>query len=73
LNTMNAATMEFVGTQSLLMALKESYGYLILVGIVMLIIIMLSNYRTTITRFLPRLITVSSWMTGRRKEDPAIN
>jgi hypothetical protein len=39
----------------------------------MLLYIMISNYTSEITRFVPRMITVRSWMVGRRKEDPAID
>lgn len=49
-------------TQSLLMALKESYGYIILAGILIISIILLSSYHTTIKQFVPKLITVNKWM-----------
>jgi hypothetical protein len=72
-DNMTPEMVDYASLQSLLMALKESYGWLILVGIVMLLIILLSNYRSTITRFVPRMVTVSSWMIGRRAEDPSID
>jgi hypothetical protein len=72
-NNYSPAMMDYASTQSMLMALKESYGYLVIVGIIMLLYIMISNYTSEITRFVPRMITVRSWMVGRRKEDPAID
>ena len=58
--------------QGLLMGIKETYGFMILTGILMLIIILLSNYRTTITRFVPRMIAVRNWMVNKNAPDPTI-
>lgn len=73
LNNYSPAMMDYATTQTMLMALKESYGCLTIIGVIMLLYIMISNYTSEITRFVPRMITVSTWMTGRRKEDPAID
>ncbi len=58
--------------QPLLLALQESYGVLIVVGVLLMVIILLSHYRSTMTHFLPRLMAVRMWMTHRRTEDPML-
>lgn len=61
-----------VSLQSLMISLKECYGYLIYVGVIMLIIVLLSNYKTSIRRFLPRVMAVRSWLTNRHAKDPSL-
>jgi hypothetical protein len=58
--------------QGLLMAIKESYGLMITVGILMMLIIMISNYHTSIKRFVPRIMAVRSWITNKQASDPTI-
>lgn len=59
-----------LSSQSIMLALKECYGYLILIGIICLVIVLLSNYKTTLRRLLPRIISVRSWLGNRLKQDP---
>lgn len=59
-----------VTVQSLMISLKECYGYLIMTGIIMLIIVLTSNYKTTIRRFVPRVMSVRIWLSNRRSQDP---
>lgn len=62
--------MSNMSTQSIMLALKETYGYVIFVGIVMLMIVLLSNYKTTIRRMLPRLVSVRRWLVNPSAQDP---
>jgi hypothetical protein len=67
----SAATLgDWFPVQSVLMALKESYGYLILTGIAIFAIILLTRYHTSIKRFVPKLIATSRWMTRPKSQDP---
>jgi hypothetical protein len=70
LNNVSDTVMTYFSQQGMLMALKESYGWLIFVGVIMLIFILLSNYRTTIMHFVPRMVAVSRWMTHAGTKDP---
>lgn len=56
--------------QSVMMALKECYGYLVIIGIIMLVIVLMSNYKTAIRRLLPRLMSVRVWLTQKQAQDP---
>lgn len=58
--------------QSLMISVKECYGYLILLGIVMLVVVLLSNYKTAIVRFLPRVMSVRRWLSSDQSKDPTI-
>ncbi len=51
--------------QTLMMATKETYGYMILLGIFMMAMVLLSSYATTVKRFVPRMISVRRWLGGR--------
>jgi hypothetical protein len=70
LNNVSDTVMTYFSQQGMLMALKESYGWLIFVGVIMLTFILLSNYRTTIMHFVPRMVAVSRWMTHAGTKDP---
>ncbi len=59
-------------TQSLLMALKESFGFLVLLGLLLMVAILLCNYRTSIKRFVPRIVAVRKWMNKPDSEEPTI-
>ena len=60
---------DFAG-HALEMALKESYGVMIVLGIVMMLFIMIANFSTPIVRLLPRLVSVRRWMTHNDAPDP---
>lgn len=59
-----------VSTQSLMISLKECYGYLILVAIAFLVIILMTNYKTSIRRLLPRVMSVRRWLNNTSTQDP---
>ncbi len=65
-------TNHLISIQSLMISLKECYGYLILLGIIMLAIVLMSNYKTAIRRLLPRVMSVRIWLTRRQTPDPTI-
>ncbi|MCC8118085.1 MAG: hypothetical protein LIP09_04965 [Bacteroidales bacterium] len=50
---------QFVVTHAMPVAMKETYGHLAIFGVLMLIIVLVSNYKTTIRQLVPRLITVA--------------
>ncbi len=54
-----------------MMATKETYGYMILLGIFMMAMVLLSSYATTVKRFVPRMISVRRWL-GGRGDDPTL-
>jgi hypothetical protein len=72
-NNVSDATMQLYEQQGLMMALKDTYGAAIFVGVILMIIILLSNYTTTITRFVPRIMSVRRWMTRASAPDPTLN
>jgi hypothetical protein len=72
-STISDVTMNIYAHQGLLMAIKDAYGAAIFVGIAMILIVLISNYRTTITRFLPRIMAVRRWMTSSTPTDPTLS
>lgn len=56
--------------QSLMMAIKECYGYIIFIGMILLIIVLSSNYKTSIVRLVPKVMAVRSWITRSHAKDP---
>lgn len=50
---------DFIITHAMPVAMKETYGHLAIFGVLMLIIVLISNYQTTIRQLVPRLITVA--------------
>jgi hypothetical protein len=59
-----------IDMQVLLLSIKECYGYLCMLGIVFLLLILMSKYRSAMVHFLPSMMSVRSWMSGRRHKDP---
>jgi hypothetical protein len=57
-------------THGLLMAIKDCYGMLITVGLIVLIFIMLSRFSIPFSRFVPRIMAVRSWLTRKNMPDP---
>jgi hypothetical protein len=64
------STDQVISLQSMMMALKECYGYMILLVIVVLLFILLSRYRTDIRRFVPRMMSIRRWMSHPTSPDP---
>jgi hypothetical protein len=64
--------MSNISMQSILMALKECYGIVAILAVVILIIILMSNYELKIKRFLPKIISVRYWMVKPKLKDPTL-
>ncbi|MCC8038884.1 MAG: hypothetical protein LIP02_12275 [Bacteroidales bacterium] len=58
--------------QALMMATKEVYGYMILLGIFIMALVLLTRYTTAVRRLVPRIIAVRRWMSGRGT-DPTLS
>lgn len=56
--------------QSVMISLKECFGYLVIIGIVMILFIMMSSYRTTVTRLIPKMVAIRKWMNNPDTADP---
>ncbi len=69
----NDAVMQLYNQQALLMSIKDAYGTVAFVVVITLLIVLLSNYRTTITRFLPGISSVRKWMSGKNVPDPTLH
>jgi hypothetical protein len=64
-------TLHEVSRQSVMISLKECYGYLVIVGILFILLIMMSTYRNRVTRVIPRMVSIRRWMNNPRLGDPA--
>lgn len=56
--------------QSVMISLKECFGYLVIIGIVMILFIMMSSYRTAVTRLIPKMVAIRKWMNNPDTADP---
>jgi hypothetical protein len=63
-NAVNPETMAAYAQQSLLQAIQDTYAVAAVVGFAVILVVLMSNYRSTITRYVPRLMAVRRWMTG---------
>lgn len=60
-------------TQNLMLAIKECFGYLAIFGILMMTFVLLSNYHTTFSRIVPKIISVARWIRyPRHTPDPTL-
>lgn len=59
-----------VTRQSVMISLKECFGYLVIIGIGMILLIMMSSYRLSVTRLIPKMVAVRKWMNNPDKDDP---
>lgn len=59
-----------VSKQAVMISVKECFGYLVLLGIAIILLVMLSNYRTAVVRLLPRMTAIRIWIKNERKGDP---
>jgi hypothetical protein len=64
--------LDYANTQAQLISLKECFGYMVTIGIVLMLLILISRYSTTIKRFVPRIIAVRRWMTSPKAQDPTL-
>lgn len=46
-------------THAMPVAMKETYGHLCILGILVLLVVLISNYKATLTQLVPRLFTVA--------------
>jgi hypothetical protein len=54
-----------------MISLKECYGFLAILGILTILLIMMSSYRSTVTRLIPRMVAIRRWMNNPTTDDPA--
>ncbi len=60
--------------QHLMLALKECYGYLALVGVALTALTLAWRYRTVLRRFVPRIVAVARWVRSpHRTPDPTLS
>jgi hypothetical protein len=59
-----------VSRQSVIISLKECYGYLVICGIVIILFIMMSSYKNTVTRLIPKMVAIRRWMGHPIGDDP---
>jgi hypothetical protein len=64
-------TIAEVSRQSVMITLKECYGILTIFGIIFILLIIMSNYKTTVTRLIPRMAAIRRWMNNPTTDDPA--
>jgi hypothetical protein len=64
-------TIAEVSRQSVMISLKECYGYLVIFGIVIILLIMMSTYRNKVTRVIPKMVAIRRWMNNPTADDPA--
>jgi hypothetical protein len=62
--------MNEVSRQSVMLSLKECYGYLTILGIVFILCIMMGTYRTQVIRLIPKMGAIRKWMSNPVTEDP---
>lgn len=63
-------TISVVSKQAIMLSVKECFGYLVLIGFSLIILIALSNYRTAVIRLLPKMVSIRIWLGGEKKGDP---
>jgi hypothetical protein len=63
-------TLTEVSRQSVMLTLKECYGYLVIFGVVCILLIMMTTYRNSVTRIIPRMAAIRRWMSNPTTEDP---
>jgi hypothetical protein len=72
-NNISESAMQLYQQQSLMMALKDAFGATIFVGLIVMLFIMMSNFSTGITRYVPRIMSVRRWMSSKNAPDPTLN
>jgi hypothetical protein len=64
-------TLHEVSRQSVMISLKECYGYLVIFGLIVILVIMMSTYRNRVTRLIPKMVAIRRWMNNPATGDPA--
>ena len=59
-----------VSKQVVMLSVKECFGYLVLLGMMLTLLVLLSNYRTTVVRLLPRMTSIRIWLSSEKRGDP---
>ncbi len=63
-------TLSEVSRQSVMISLKECYGYLMIFGVILILLIMMSTYRNSVTRLIPKMVAIRRWMNNPTTDDP---
>jgi hypothetical protein len=53
---------QYLGSQTIITSLRECYGYLIIFGIIMMTLVLCSNFKPTVTRIVPQMGSVARWL-----------
>lgn len=60
-------TLQEVSLQSVMITIKECYGYLVIIGIIAMLLIMMYQYKTPVKRLLPRMAAIRMWLNQNRE------
>lgn len=63
-------TLSVISKQAMMISIKECYGYLIAIGIVMMLLIIIHHYRLPVKRLLPRMSAIRIWLSKENTSDP---
>lgn len=63
-------TYSILTKQAVMLSIKECYGYIILVGIIMMLLIGVHHYRHPFIRLLPQMSAIRIWMNTEKTDDP---
>lgn len=63
-------TLSVISKQAVMISIKECYGYLIAIGIVMMLLIIIHHYRLPVKRLLPRMSAIRIWLSKENTSDP---
>ena len=63
-------TLSVISKQAMMISIKECYGYLIAIGIVMMLLIIIHHYRLPVKRLLPRMAAIRIWLSKENSSDP---
>lgn len=63
-------TLSVISKQAVMISIKECYGYLIAIGIVMMLLIIIHHYRLPVKRLLPRMAAIRIWLSKENTSDP---
>jgi hypothetical protein len=64
-------TISEISRQSVIITLKECYGYMAIFTVIVILIIMMSTYRNSVTRLIPKMASIRRWMNNPVTDDPA--
>ncbi len=65
---------QYFVTQNLMLAVKECFGYLAILGVFLMVCVLFSKYRVTISRIVPKVVSVARWIRyPRQAPDPTLH